>query len=129
MIDRSRMAQEKPGKRPLLAALAMKGPASIDENAVRSAYRRWAPVYDTTFGVVAGEGRKHSVEIINQTSGRVLEVGVGTGLSLPMYKKSLEIVGIDLSPEMLEKARERMRWMPASSNSRMRASISSSPCT
>jgi phosphatidylethanolamine/phosphatidyl-N-methylethanolamine N-methyltransferase len=80
----------------------------IDEHAVKNAYRRWAPVYDNTFGRVAAEGRKHSVEIINQSKGRVLEVGVGTGLSLPAYKRNLEIVGIDLSPEMLEKARERV---------------------
>ncbi len=80
----------------------------IDEDAVKSAYRRWAPVYDNTFGRVASEGRKHAVEIINQSRGRVLEVGVGTGLSLPAYRRSLEIVGIDLSPEMLDKARERV---------------------
>lgn len=82
--------------------------ARMDEDAIKSAYRRWAPVYDRTFGLVAAEGRKHSVEIINQSRGRVLEVGVGTGLSLPAYGRHLEIVGIDLSPEMLEKARERV---------------------
>jgi len=82
--------------------------AHIDEDAIRSAYRRWAPVYDHTFGRVAAEGRKHAVEFINQGTGRVLEVGVGTGLSLPSYARRLEIVGIDLSPEMLEKARERV---------------------
>src|SRR5262245_26349452 len=82
--------------------------ARMDEDAIKSAYRRWAPVYDRTFGRVAAEGRKHSVEIINQRNGRVLEVGVGTGLSLPAYARHLEIVGIDLSPEMLEKARERV---------------------
>src|SRR5215831_18029309 len=82
--------------------------ARMDEDAIKSAYRRWAPVYDRTFGRVAAEGRKHSVEIINQGRGRVLEVGVGTGLSLPAYGPHLEIVGIDLSPEMLEKARERI---------------------
>jgi phosphatidylethanolamine/phosphatidyl-N-methylethanolamine N-methyltransferase len=82
--------------------------AHIDEEAIRSAYRRWAPVYDHTFGRVAAEGRKHAVEFINQGTGRVLEVGVGTGLSLPSYARRLEIVGIDLSPEMLEKARERV---------------------
>jgi phosphatidylethanolamine/phosphatidyl-N-methylethanolamine N-methyltransferase len=80
----------------------------IDEDAVKAAYRRWAPVYDNTFGRFASEGRKHAVEIINQGKGRVLEVGVGTGLSLPAYGRHLEIVGIDLSPEMLEKARERV---------------------
>src|SRR5215470_7334476 len=84
------------------------GSARMDEDAIKSAYRRWAPVYDHTFGRVAAEGRKHSVEIINQGRGRVLEVGVGTGLSLPGYGRHLEIVGIDLSPEMLEKARERI---------------------
>jgi phosphatidylethanolamine/phosphatidyl-N-methylethanolamine N-methyltransferase len=81
----------------------------LDEGAVRDAYRRWAPVYDYTFGAVSTAGRRHAVEIINSGSGRVLEVGVGTGLSLPSYKKHLDIVGIDLAPEMLEKARERVK--------------------
>jgi phosphatidylethanolamine/phosphatidyl-N-methylethanolamine N-methyltransferase len=80
----------------------------MDEDAIKNAYRRWAPVYDKTFGIVAAEGRKHAVKIINKGHGRVLEVGVGTGLSLPSYRRNLEIVGIDLSPEMLEKARERV---------------------
>jgi phosphatidylethanolamine/phosphatidyl-N-methylethanolamine N-methyltransferase len=84
------------------------GIGRIEESAVLDAYRRWAPVYDHTFGFVAREGRRHAVEVINQRAGRVLEVGVGTGLSLPSYEKHLEIVGIDLSPDMLEKARERV---------------------
>jgi phosphatidylethanolamine/phosphatidyl-N-methylethanolamine N-methyltransferase len=82
--------------------------ARMDETAIKTAYRRWAPVYDNTFGWIASEGRRHAVEIINARAGRVLEVGVGTGLSLPAYRRELEIVGIDLSPEMLEKARERV---------------------
>jgi phosphatidylethanolamine/phosphatidyl-N-methylethanolamine N-methyltransferase len=80
----------------------------MDESAVRSAYRRWAPVYDNTFGRFTTEGRRHAVEIINRRSGSVLEVGVGTGLSLPNYGSHLSIVGIDLSPEMLDKAREKV---------------------
>jgi phosphatidylethanolamine/phosphatidyl-N-methylethanolamine N-methyltransferase len=80
----------------------------LDAHAVRAAYRRWAPIYDHTFGRVAAEGRRQAVEYINLTSGSVLEVGVGTGLSLPAYSKHLEVVGIDLSPEMLEKARDRV---------------------
>jgi len=85
------------------------GIGHIDESKVKVAYRRWAPVYDHTFGKVATEGRRHTVQEINKSTGRVLEVGVGTGLSLPDYNKDLEIVGIDLSPEMLDRARLRVR--------------------
>jgi phosphatidylethanolamine/phosphatidyl-N-methylethanolamine N-methyltransferase len=96
------------GQRVRRFASARSKPGQMDESAIKTAYRRWAPVYDNTFGRVASEGRKHAVEIINQSRGRVLEVGVGTGLSLPAYRRQLEIVGIDLSPEMLAKARERV---------------------
>lgn len=81
---------------------------TIDISAVQQAYRRWAPVYDLTFGRVAEAGRKHAVEIINRRKGSVLEVGVGTGLSLPAYRAHLEITGIDLSPDMLSKAQQRV---------------------
>lgn len=84
------------------------GIGHIHEDVVKVAYRRWAPVYDHTFGKVSTEGRKQAVEMINSRRGRVLEVGVGTGLSLASYDRHLEIVGIDLSPEMLDKARERV---------------------
>jgi len=80
----------------------------MNTDAVRHAYRRWAPVYDYTFGQIAEAGRKHAVEIINKRKGRVLEVGVGTGLSLPCYGEHLTVTGIDLSPEMLEKAQEKV---------------------
>jgi phosphatidylethanolamine/phosphatidyl-N-methylethanolamine N-methyltransferase len=104
-----RVRTEKQGRRALTGAVAAKAArAPIDESSVLNAYRRWAPIYDHTFGRIATEGRRHAVEIINTRSGRVLEVGVGTGLSLPLYGKHLEIVGIDLSPEMLEKARTRV---------------------
>jgi phosphatidylethanolamine/phosphatidyl-N-methylethanolamine N-methyltransferase len=80
----------------------------MDVDSVRHAYRRWAPVYDLTFGMVAEAGRKDAVRIINQRRGRVLEVGVGTGLSLPCYGRHLTITGIDLSPEMLAKAEDKV---------------------
>ena len=112
----------------------------MDAASVRHAYRRWAPVYDVTFGQIAEAGRKHAVKIINRKRGRVLEVGVGTGLSLPCYGGHLTITGIDLSPEMLAKARAGSsaksstmsractRWMRARSPFLTRASTPSSPC-
>jgi phosphatidylethanolamine/phosphatidyl-N-methylethanolamine N-methyltransferase len=83
--------------------LVSKSPG-MDTTSVRDAYRRWAPIYDLTFGKIAEAGRKHAVQIINRRRGRVLEVGVGTGLSLPCYGSHLTITGIDLSPDMLAKA-------------------------
>ena len=80
----------------------------LDETSIRKAYRRWAPFYDNTFGRFTTEGRRHAVEIINKRQGKVLEVGVGTGLSLAYYAPHMEIVGIDLSPEMLDKARQKV---------------------
>ncbi len=86
--------------------------AALDADSVRDAYRRWAGVYDLVFGGVSGFGRRAAVDAVNrlgQTAGRrVLEVGVGTGLALPHYRRDLEVVGIDLSREMLLKARERV---------------------
>lgn len=80
----------------------------MDRGAVIRAYERWAPFYDQTFGMVADAGRKHAVDLINRRQGSVLEVGVGTGLSLPRYGEHLNITGVDLSPDMLLKAEERI---------------------
>lgn len=77
--------------------------------AVKAAYRRYANVYDAVFGPVLQPGRKAVIDALGCKPGeRVLEVGVGTGLSLPMYPPSVRITGIDLSSEMLERARARV---------------------
>jgi phosphatidylethanolamine/phosphatidyl-N-methylethanolamine N-methyltransferase len=73
------------------------------------AYGRWAPVYDVVFGPVFRKGRRAAVEAADSVGGRILEVGVGTGLSLPDYKRTNRVVGIDISEPMLEKAREKVR--------------------
>ncbi|GBR01445.1 class I SAM-dependent methyltransferase [Acetobacter oeni] len=83
---------------------------ALDADAVRAAYRRWAGVYDTVFGGISAFGRRRAVSAVNRLSGtRVLEVGVGTGLALPHYTGNKRITGIDLSSDMLERARERVR--------------------
>lgn len=82
---------------------------ALDADSVREAYRRWAGVYDTVFGGVSGMGRRRAVAAVNRLAGpTVLEVGVGTGLALPLYRRDLQVIGIDLSRDMLEKAKERV---------------------
>lgn len=77
--------------------------------AVKAAYRRYARIYDAIFGPVLQPGRRAVLEALELEPGdRVLEVGVGTGLSLPLYPRSVRITGIDVSHEMLEKARARV---------------------
>jgi phosphatidylethanolamine/phosphatidyl-N-methylethanolamine N-methyltransferase len=80
----------------------------LDKAVVAKAYARWAPVYDFVFGAVFERGRKASVAAAERTGGRILEVGVGTGLSLPDYASSNRLVGIDLSTPMLRKAKARV---------------------
>jgi phosphatidylethanolamine/phosphatidyl-N-methylethanolamine N-methyltransferase len=81
----------------------------VEVEAVKSAYRRWAGVYDALFGPLLQPGRKAVMEALGCRPGeRVLEVGVGTGLSLPMYPPGVDVTGIDVSREMLEKARARV---------------------
>lgn len=80
-----------------------------DERSVVAAYARWAPIYDPIFGVVTGIGRKAAISTLNELpDGRILEVGVGTGISLPAYKDGHRLVGIDLSPDMLVRAEKRV---------------------
>jgi len=82
---------------------------ALDAQAVREAYRRWAAVYDFAFGGISAPARRRAVAAVNALPGRrVLEVGVGTGLALPLYDPSRRITGIDLSAEMLAVARKRV---------------------
>jgi phosphatidylethanolamine/phosphatidyl-N-methylethanolamine N-methyltransferase len=80
----------------------------MDRDHVAEAYGRWAPVYDLVFGPVFRHGRRAAVKAAEAIGGRILEVGVGTGLSLADYGKGTRIVGIDISEPMLEKARKRV---------------------
>ena len=80
----------------------------IDNHHVHKAYKRWAPVYDLTFGFIVDQGLREATTRVNTLSGRLLEVGVGTGLALTHYGPQLQVTGIDLSPDMLKLARKRV---------------------
>jgi phosphatidylethanolamine/phosphatidyl-N-methylethanolamine N-methyltransferase len=81
---------------------------TLDNEMVTKAYDRWAPVYDKVFGPVFERGRKAAIVAAERIGGRILEVGVGTGITLPDYSRANRIVGIDISEMMLRKARERV---------------------
>lgn len=80
----------------------------IDKGTVAKAYARWAPVYDLVFGQVFAAGRKASIAAAERIGGRILDVGVGTGISLAAYARTNRIVGVDYSEPMLRKAYERV---------------------
>jgi phosphatidylethanolamine/phosphatidyl-N-methylethanolamine N-methyltransferase len=72
-------------------------------------YRLFSGSYDVVFGPVFHPGRKEAVRIANDRPGqRILEVGVGTGLSLPYFRADSHLTGVDISAEMLAKARHRV---------------------
>ena len=80
----------------------------IDRQSVIKSYARWAPVYDLVSGKVFERARTEAIAATQRVGGRVLDVGVGTGICLPRYTRASSVVGIDLSDPMLRKARERV---------------------
>lgn len=81
----------------------------LTEDSVVKIYDRWGRFYDIVFKWIFSEGRNVGVELLDLKAGeRLLEVGVGTGLSLPLYRRDSSIVGIDISSKMLDKAREKV---------------------
>jgi phosphatidylethanolamine/phosphatidyl-N-methylethanolamine N-methyltransferase len=82
--------------------------AELDKTTIAKAYARWAPIYDLVFGAVFERGRRASIAAAERIGGRILEVGVGTGISLPDYARTNRLIGVDLSEPMLRKAQERV---------------------
>ena len=82
--------------------------AELDKETIAKAYARWAPVYDLVFGAVFERGRHAAVTAAERIGGRILEVGVGTGISLPDYSRTNRLCGVDISEPMLRKAQQRV---------------------
>jgi phosphatidylethanolamine/phosphatidyl-N-methylethanolamine N-methyltransferase len=78
---------------------------------IQKVYDSYAFFYNFLFGRIFKRGREQCVDLINQQAAynaKVIEVGVGTGLSLPLYRSDLQISGVDISEKMLKKAKERI---------------------
>ena len=96
-----------------VSGAALSGPrAKLDADSIKATYSRYAKSYDSWFGLVSGHARRAAVAAVNAAPGaKVLEVGVGTGLALPLYSPAKRITGIDLSHDMLNIARDRVAEM------------------
>ena len=81
----------------------------MDYETINRAYAVLSPVYDFLFDKIFYPGRVAAIDLLEiQPGNRVLEVGVGTGLNLPLYSRDCNVTGIDISKEMLRKAEERV---------------------
>ena len=78
-----------------------------DRQVMEKAYARWAPVYDALCGPIFLNGRRAAAQAARRVGGKILEIGVGTGLSFDDYDDTTEITGIDISEPMIMRARAR----------------------
>ena len=79
-----------------------------DLHVMERVYQKWAPIYDALCGPIFLTGRRAAAAAARQVGGRILEIGVGTGLSFDDYDHTTEITGIDISEPMITRARERL---------------------
>ena len=76
---------------------------------IERTYSHYAGVYDLIFDHILQPGRRRAVRVLDPQPGeRVLEIGIGTGLSIPYYPDHSRITGIDISASMLQEAAKKL---------------------
>ena len=75
---------------------------------MRKAYARWAPIYDLVYDKLTEPAARAAVNAAVACGPKVLEAGVGTGLSLGYYPRHAEVYGVDLSEDMLRRAQDKV---------------------
>jgi phosphatidylethanolamine/phosphatidyl-N-methylethanolamine N-methyltransferase len=104
----ARVTQIGEAARPAREAAMTAVTGDLSGDRVRKAYGRWAAVYDGLCGPVFRPAHRAAARAANAAGKDILEVGVGTGLVLPLYARDARVVGVDLSEEMLARARSRV---------------------
>ncbi len=103
---RSRDSEEILGSDAATRALSV---TVVENDFVAAVYAKISAVYDFTFGPTLHPGRVHAIQRMGIRPGdRVLEVGVGTGINVALYPRDCLVTGIDFSPKMLARARNRI---------------------
>ena len=82
----------------------------MDDKSIIKSYKRVSGFYDYTFGQIFRPGQKKLVSMMEcNPTDKVLEIGIGTGTSYKYYPMETEVTGIDISPDMLKKAKKNIR--------------------
>ena len=82
----------------------------MDQNSIIKSYKRVSGFYDYTFGKVFKPGQRALIEKMScNDSDVVLEIGIGTGASFQFYPDKTNVIGINISPDMLDLAKEKIK--------------------
>lgn len=88
----------------------------MDIRAIEKAYGRYVKFYDAVFGRMFLPRLRHVIQKLALSPGQsVLEVGVGTGISIPLYPARVRVVGVDVLDVMLAKAKAKLSQINAQS--------------